>query len=406
MTPEQLAERQFELDRERTRRFPTLLERKLTRMSASPFAFLRGSAPLYYEALAADSLAAGPGGEGWIVGDLHLENFGAFRPARAATASSPPVAEGAEDKRAATFNLNDFDQALQGPWHWDVLRLLSSLILAGRELGVGGPVVLELGARLLESYVASACGDAPLPLPPAPVTALVERLRNRSREQFLNARTVPEGSERKFIRGERYMDLEPEIARQVPAALDLFVSRLAPEERPRAEQLELVDAAFRIAGTGSLGVLRIAALTRGKGAVDGGFIFDLKEQGPASAASLVAPSALAPAELAVAAFHAMVAPPPRMLATTELAGLGMVARRLMPQEDKLDLKKMKSEDLAPLAVYLGALTGAAHARGRKGAAAAPWSTSECADMLTRAVHVASLHEAVYLTWCLLLSRRT
>ena len=45
--------------------------------------------------------------------------------------------------------------------------------------------------------------------------------------------------------------------------------------------------------------------------------------------------------------------------------------------------------------------------GRTGAGAvpAPWSTSERADMLTRAVHVASLHEAVYLNWCLLLSRR-
>ena len=143
-----------------------------------------------------------------------------------------------------------------------------------------------------------------------------------------------------------------------------------------------------------------------KGASDGGFVFDLKEQVPASAAQLVAPSSLAPAELAVAAFHAMVAPPPRMLATTELAGRGMVARRLMPQEDKLDLKRLKTEDLAPLAIYLGALAGSAHARGRTGGATTPWSTSERADMLTRAVHVASLHEAVYLTWCLLLSRRT
>ncbi len=48
-------------------------------MSASPLAFLRGSAPLFYEMLAADpDLASGPAGEGVIQGDAHLENFGAF----------------------------------------------------------------------------------------------------------------------------------------------------------------------------------------------------------------------------------------------------------------------------------------------------------------------------------------
>lgn len=49
-------------------------------MLASPHAFLRGAAPLFYEILAArPDLAAGPPGEGWIVGDMHLENVGAYR---------------------------------------------------------------------------------------------------------------------------------------------------------------------------------------------------------------------------------------------------------------------------------------------------------------------------------------
>src|SRR4051812_46470864 len=49
--PEALAARQVELDRERTRRFPSLFLRKQSRMSASPFAFLRGAAPLFYKFL-------------------------------------------------------------------------------------------------------------------------------------------------------------------------------------------------------------------------------------------------------------------------------------------------------------------------------------------------------------------
>jgi uncharacterized protein (DUF2252 family) len=60
-SPEALALRQVELDRDCTRRFPSLLARKRSRMSASPFAFLRGAAPLFYEILEqAPELAGGP----------------------------------------------------------------------------------------------------------------------------------------------------------------------------------------------------------------------------------------------------------------------------------------------------------------------------------------------------------
>src|SRR3982074_1839676 len=98
------ARHQLANDRARTRRFPLLFARKLTRMSASPLAFLRGAAPLFYEMLASRrELADGPPGEGFIVGDLHLENFGAYRPG--ADGDRPRELK----KHAVVFNLNDFD---------------------------------------------------------------------------------------------------------------------------------------------------------------------------------------------------------------------------------------------------------------------------------------------------------
>src|SRR5262249_32961244 len=139
LDPARLAERQLELDRARTARFPDLLARKLVRMSASPLAFLRGAAPLFYEILhARRDLEDGPPGEGWLVGDAHLENFGAYRP-------DPYGDDGHKGpKKAAVFNLNDFDEAVVAPWRWDVLRLTTSLILGGRELGADGMRVLGL----------------------------------------------------------------------------------------------------------------------------------------------------------------------------------------------------------------------------------------------------------------------
>src|SRR6266849_10841617 len=76
----QLARRQLELDRQRMWAFPWLAGRKRKLMQASPLGFLRGSARLFFEILQDNpGLAQGPGGRGWIAGDLHLENFGAYR---------------------------------------------------------------------------------------------------------------------------------------------------------------------------------------------------------------------------------------------------------------------------------------------------------------------------------------
>jgi len=364
-------------------------------MSSSPLALLRGAAQLFYEVLAADpDPAQDSSARGWIVGDAHLENFGAFRPAAPADERLP--------RKKSVFDLNDFDQAIEGPWRWDVARLTTSLILAGRELGADGPALLGLSERLIDSHAASAFQRAgPLPAP-APVAALVTRVATRTKQELLDDRTVVEAGQRRFVRGPRYRDVSRELVQAVPGALATYRSRLAAHERPTAEQLELVDVAFRIAGTGSLGALRLAVLTRGKGGVDGGWIFDLKEQSTPAAAPLLAPPVTAGAERVARAAVTCLERPPLMLATTELAGLSMLARRLSPQEDKLKLRQLERADLAPLAGHLGSLLGMAHARGAAPATKIePWSAEERADLLARAVALAGLHEAVYLELCLL-----
>ncbi len=392
MEPRRLAERQLELDRQRTSRFPELLARKLARMTVSPFAFLRGAGPLFYELLAADpDLAGGPEGHGWIQGDAHLENFGAF---------SPAVQEGGVWKKGhATFQLNDFDDATHGAWRWDVLRLTTSLLLAGRELGASGPAVLALCDELLKSHVASAFSQAPLPSMPRPVAELVAKVDGRSGKRLLEDRTEAAGPARHFVRGDRYTEAPPPVVSGVPEALGLFAERTAAKGGPRPEQLEILDVAFRIAGTGSLGSLRIAVLTRGKGGDDGSWLFDLKEQVSCSADVLQprAPSASRAAEVE-AAFRACLEQPPRMLGTSRLADHDVLVRRLTPQEDKLSYRRLVPQDLPELARYLGALLGTAHRRGKEGAFPA-WSARDLDGILERAVTLAGIHEATYLELC-------
>ena len=97
-------------------RIPELVPIRYGRMLASPWAFLRGAASLM-----ASDLAAAPhtGLSAQFCGDAHLGNFGLF--------GSP--------ERSLVFDINDFDETLPGPWKWDVKRLLSSLLIAGRENG-------------------------------------------------------------------------------------------------------------------------------------------------------------------------------------------------------------------------------------------------------------------------------
>ena len=86
------------------------------RIAETPFTFFRGSAVV----MAAD-LARTPA-TGIIVqacGDAHCLNFGGF----------------ATPERNLIFDLNDFDETLPGPWEWDLKRLSTSIVLAGRERG-------------------------------------------------------------------------------------------------------------------------------------------------------------------------------------------------------------------------------------------------------------------------------
>ena len=384
------------IDEGRTAAFPHLFSRKRERMMASPLALLRGAAPLFYELLERNTvLRDGPPGEGWLVGDAHVENFGVFRTGLLSTKETV-ASRSSED---IAFDVNDFDDAFVGPWRYDVLRLLTSLVLGGRESGTDGPRTLALCAALLDAHESAAFGKNEAPAPPPVVEALIERVRRRTRKELLDARTRVVGGQRRFVYGTRYEALAPAVRAKAEKAFGKYVQRLPKASSIPAEAFEVVDAAFRIAGTGSLGSMRIAVLVRGKGGPDGAWIFDMKEEGEPSAAVLVRPPDLPGAKRVCAAIRACLARPPRMIGWTRMAGESMFVRRLAPQEDKVDLTRVRTEDLEPLARHFGALLGAVHRRGATRKPKRPWSREERAGLVHRAVALAGAHEATYLAYC-------
>lgn len=385
LSPFALAARQRELDRALTARFPGLFERKRQRLSASPHAFLRGSAPLFYEILAArPDLARGPAGEGWIVGDMHLENVGAF-----------PV-----DKDRIAFDLNDFDDATLGPLHLDLLRLSTSVLLAARTFRADGSAAIALVERVIAAYLRAFAGGAAPPLP-ARVAEMVSRASGRSRHELLEGRAPrSRDGRRRFARGERYLDLPPGLEAQVPSLLRAYVEALGTRAPGHAESWVVVDAAQRVAGTGSLGVLRIALLLADAEGEER--IVEMKEEHASSLEALFpAPSGRWSSEgdRVIRATVALLAEPPRQLATVSASGLSFAVRKLFPQEDKLSIDELGTgAKLEAIVQTIGHLLGKAHARGVIAFPPSPWTSAEVAAIVDRAIEMAAIFEGVYLAY--------
>ena len=99
-------------------RVPALVALKNELMAASPFAYFRGAVPVMAYDL---SLIPNTGIRNQLCGDAHVRNLGAFA---------------APDGRLV-FDINDFDETIVGPFEWDVKRMATSLVLAGRSADNG-----------------------------------------------------------------------------------------------------------------------------------------------------------------------------------------------------------------------------------------------------------------------------
>lgn len=110
-----------------------LIPVRRARMAASPFAFFRGGARI----MAAD-LAKTPV-TGLMVqacGDAHLANFGLY----------------ASPERKLVFDLNDFDETLEGPWEWDLKRLVASVTIAARHNQLDRDASRKATRQVVQSY--------------------------------------------------------------------------------------------------------------------------------------------------------------------------------------------------------------------------------------------------------------
>ena len=342
-------------------RDPERLAMKYANLRTNPFVFLRGTCHLFYERLPQDALFAGKAPAGWVCGDAHLENFGSYK----------------GDSRLVYFDLNDFDEAALAPVTWDLVRFLSSILVAGDGLCATTDDADALCNTALDAYAgALQSGKArwvDRDNAGGLIGQLLDTLKARTRPAFLDKRTDRKGHGRVIrIDNKRALAATDAQRDRVTKLVDAYA---ATQDKPGF--FKVLDVARRIAGTGSLGVERYIVLVEGKGSPDGNYLLDLKQ---ATSSSLVPhlkirqPAWPSQAHRVVAVQRRMQAVSMAFLHPIVDGKSSYVLRDLQPSEDRvsLDVRRTGLGQVSGVIEEMGQLMAWAHLRssGRQGSAIA------------------------------------
>jgi len=387
-------------------RVQELVPIKYGRMSASPFAFLRGSAVVM-----ASDLASTPasGINALLCGDAHLSNFGLF----------------ATPERKLVFDLNDFDEVFPGAWEWDLKRLAASAAVAGRSNGYSDKFCRQVAETVAATYqesmdrfsrastldmwyyhvdaeaVQKVFDKAASKKGRKRAEKLIAKARTKTQEQTLAKITDVAGGKRRivsdppllvpfreFSQAEQFIDdekLQLIAEKSVEDAWRQYLESLPDDRRFLLKRYHIVDGALRVGGVGSVGTRCLILLLEARN-VDDAIILQLKEAGP----SVLEPyfsrrSYRTHAERVVIGQHLIQASSDMFLGwhTSGLSNLDFYWRQLKDMKGSADVENMDEESFA---TYLGLCTWSlarAHARSGDSTAVAGYIGSN--DTFARAI---------------------
>ncbi len=249
------------LEEQAKTRLPNLVPIRYARMLTSPFAFLRGAAAIMAADLSSNNTTSGITVQ--ACGDMHLANFGVFGSA----------------ERNLVFGINDFDETLPGPWEWDLKRLVASIVVCGRYLGVNKSLRIESVIAAVSTYRKrmrqyAYMGNLELwystiiendILNTIPLSArkaaikFMDKARERSHMQVLGK--LADIVDEKYLFRENapfiVRETKSESGRPIDEALGLFlesyISSLADDRKAILKQYRIVDVARKVVGVGSVG---------------------------------------------------------------------------------------------------------------------------------------------------------
>jgi uncharacterized protein (DUF2252 family) len=349
-------------------RVPSLLAIKWQRMAASPFGFFRGAVPV----MAAD-LAVLPhtGIFSQLCGDAHVRNLGAFA---------------APDGRLV-FDINDFDETIRGPFEWDVKRLATSIVLAGREAGSKSAACGEAAAVLLKSYCRAIHAFARMTVMDvahyqvhrlqriAPVSQALRKAEQATPQYNAARLTELPKAPSKAGKGAPpphriFVEQKPLQYRLSPGKASIILDSLAayrdtllPERQHFFDLYRPLDVAFRVVGTGSVGLRDYIIYCEGNGSDDPLFL-QIKEE-PGSAYAPYLGEMGAPqhqGHRVVQGQRSMQFLSDLLLGWTTINNRHYLVRQLNDHKASVEMGDLKGEGLSQYAEICGELLARGHAR--------------------------------------------
>ena len=304
-------------------REPERLHYKYARMRASVFGFFRGTSHLFYEDWPRGTpLDQAP--PTWSAGDLHLENFGAYR----------------ADDGIVSYDIGDFDEGALAPASWDLARFATSVLVGARGLGMNGRESASLTQHFVRCYAAALRGGkahwVERQTARGIVRDLMTGLRKRSQRDLLDQRTEINGRARRLVVDRKHTLPVPEVVR---GRITAFMKKWAARQ-PDPGFFRLLDVARRVTGVSHLGLPRYVLLIEGEGSPHGNTLLDLKmahESVLAPYNRTVQPKWKNHAERVVAIQDRMQARTPFLLQSVLLNRQPYIIRELQPSTDRLSL---------------------------------------------------------------------
>ena len=344
---------------------PDAFRSKFRKMAANPFAFYRGSAPLFYSDMngAEDRWANERTGRVWIQGDLHAENFGTYM-----------AGDG-----VFVFDVNDFDEAYLGHFTWDIKRMVASLALLAWTKAISDDDI----ARLIEAYVRAYLDGVRyfvdsdrdheyslrLDTTDGHVRQILLETRLNTRVGLLDRTTlVDENFDRRFRRSSGVRELDDAERSKVQAAYEAYLETIPEEKRFRSLTYEVKDLVGRKGfGIGSAGLPAYNILVEGPTqALENDVILSMKQ------GNVAAPSRIVHDEHIEGYFEhhghrtavsqrALQAHADPWLGYTEMDGVGFVVSELSPYVEDLEWGDLTEPDeMTPVLDYLGRATAKVH----------------------------------------------
>jgi uncharacterized protein (DUF2252 family) len=340
-------------------RVPSLIKLKYELMAEAPFAYFRGAVPV----MAADlSVLPSTGIVAQLCGDAHVRNLGAFA---------------APDGRLV-FDINDFDETIRGPFEWDLKRMAASLVLAGRGAGHKEGSSRLAVEKCVERYASMMRQFAEMPSldvgrfqvhrlgQVAPIHAALLKAERATPLHTLDCLTEPgKGSEARQFKEDKPMltRVTGAQATAVLGGLGPYREMLEPQRQHLLSLYRPVDVAFKVVGTGSVGLRDYCIYFEGNGPYDPLFL-QMKEE-PLSGYAAYLPDAHPPhhnGQRVAEGQRAMQVQSDPFLGWTRFGGRDYLVRQLNDHKGSIDLTDLAGDGLEAFAEVCGDLLARGHAR--------------------------------------------